>query len=275
MNHFFLMSAALMAGSSLSWGEAVPSAPTPAANGATPTLEASSPKDQAIDQEVTQFIKDHKIDAQGPMAEKAPEAQKDEEKVTEVPASPEKDMIITNDDGVFFDLEKEGVVIYYKNVKVRSKKYNLTCDNELKVYLEPGEQEKKDDKKGKADEKKAPAKDDSEAESPAKASDMKLNFKDARRIVASGNVYVQGQDKDGKNIEAKADSVAFDVKTEEMLLTGGFPMLIADKVGVQCTKPGGSIRRLPNGNAIIKGETRTIIKDMDKFENRRNRREQH
>lgn len=283
MNHFFLMGAALMAGSSLSWGETAASAPSPANNkDSAPMLEISSSKDQAIDKDAAQFIKDHKIDAQGPSV-KTSENQTEEAAFSEIPVSEEKDMVITNDDGVFFDLEKEGVVIYYKNIKARSKKYNLTCDKELRIYLAP--EEKKDskgskgskgtkgDKKGdkktedKNADKKADSKDAAKPQSSDKLSDMKVNFKDARKIVASGNVYVQGQDKKGKNIEAKAENIAVDLKTNEMLLTGGFPMLISDKMGIQCTKPGGSIRRLPDGNAIIKGETRTIIKDMDKLGN--------
>lgn len=167
-------------------------------------------------------------------------------------------MVINSQDGMYFDSE-EGLMVYLRDVRVTDPRFNLRCDNQLKIYLE------RDKVKAAESEKK-----NSETEDKArlKTPDTSaLNFSGIKSIAASGNVIVTRKGKDGKMMEARAERVTYDGKTGEIILSGGGKQSVQDGENlVEASGPGSYIRMYGNGDIRVVGK-RTVTKVKTSDEN--------
>lgn len=160
------------------------------------------------------------------------------------------------DGGLYFDSEN-GVLAYLKNIRLTEPRFNLTCSDELKVFLE--QKPKTDsDTTAKSDDKTSTDKD-------TKKKDKSLSsFGDLQRIVASGNVKVTQKDDQGRLFIASGGTASYNAKTGEMILKGGLPRLQQSaNQYLQAQEPGQWIRIHKNGKLVTsKGKWRmeTIIK---------------
>lgn len=171
------------------------------------------------------------------------------------PAPSSKDSLqVESDDGVYFDAE-EGLIVYLKNVRVTDPRFSLSCDNELKVYVDMTPKEAKQgeeattpaDPTSPADKKKNPE---------VKLPDLKgLKFSGIKYISASGNVKIHRKDGKGQDFSAEADEVTYDGKTGEIILSGGNGQtLISGENKIVTTDPDSFIRIYGKGSVYIKGK---------------------
>lgn len=256
---FLFLCSALAAGTFFSLGEnSSPTAPTaPMDADSTRLLEESSKEDKVVDEDVAQFMRDHGVSMEDAGKKDSPAPASDPKSSTpsgapEIAGKP-ADTVVTCDGGMYFDSEK-GIVVYLKNVRVRDPQFSLDCDKELRVFLRPDEKKaakKKNDDSG----------DDKE---PKFGSNMNVNFNGAKKLTASGNVIVKGQDKKGKKYEGRAQNIIYDVQTEEMLMTGGYPSIKDEKNDIRCIDPGGYIRMTSDGKLIFHGRMKSNFKDIQK-----------
>lgn len=194
--------------------------------------------------------------------------------VAEVKTAPIKDkgavgtkedppMVITSKDGMYFDSEA-GLLVYLRDVVLTDPRFNLTCDNQLKIYLE-----RDNSKVKKADEKKA--EDTDKPDKTKEGQGMKtpdtgnLNFSGIKNIAASGNVVVTRKNENGQMMEARAEKATYDGKTGEIILSGGGKQSVKDGENLVETSGGDSyIRMYGNGSVRIFGKhTITKIRTSD------------
>ncbi len=151
---------------------------------------------------------------------------------------------VTCDGGFYFDTDT-GIFAYLKNVTLTTPRFNLTCRDELKIFLEKKEEPKTDTKKEtKKNEKKN-----------AKKNDGIAAFGDVKRIIATGKVTVKGKDQKNNTFIATAESASYDAKTGEMILSGGLPRLqLGPNQFIQSRKAGQYIRILRSGKLITEGK---------------------
>ncbi|MCP5534794.1 MAG: hypothetical protein H7A51_01005 [Akkermansiaceae bacterium] len=181
------------------------------------------------------------------------------------PAAKPKETIlkVECDNGLYFDSEN-GVLAYLKNVRLTEPRFNLTCSDELKVFLEQ-KPAKKPDPKAQKDKATAPAptspatdnktKDEAKQQPKAKADEKKdkglSSFGELKRIVATGNVKVVQKDDKGRLFIASGGVASYDAKTGEMILKGGMPRLQQSKNQyLQAMEPGQWIRIHKNGKLV-------------------------
>lgn len=194
--------------------------------------------------------------------------------VAEAKAAPIKDkgavdkkdeppMVITSKDGMYFDSET-GLLVYLRDVVLTDPRFNLTCDNQLKIYLE-----RDNSKVKKADEKKAEdtANPDKKKEGQGiKTPDTaNLNFSGIKNIAASGNVVVTRKNENGQMMEARAEKATYDGKTGEIILSGGGKQSIKEGENLIETSGGDSyIRMYGNGSVRVFGKhTITKVRTSD------------
>lgn len=200
--------------------------------------------------------------------------------VAEVKPAPKKDavdnqdktpgeeppMVITSKDGMYFDSEA-GLLVYLRDVVLTDPRFNLTCDNQLKIYLE-----RDNTKAKKADEKKAENSDKADKSDKEKEGQgMKtpdtanLNFSGVKNIAASGNVVVTRKNESGQMMEARAEKATYDGKTGEIILSGGGKQSIKDGENLVETSGDGSyIRMYGNGSVRVVGkQTITKVRTSD------------
>ncbi|MGJ8678087.1 MAG: hypothetical protein ACSHX0_11260 [Akkermansiaceae bacterium] len=115
-------------------------------------------------------------------------------------------LIIECDGGIYFD-SQTGVYAYFKNIKLSSPEFNLTCSDHLKAYFDP------ENLPGKSNEKKTEPEENFEAR------------EDLQKIQAQGNVIVTGKDDQGNDYVARAATASYDAQSETLVLRGGFPSL--------------------------------------------------
>ena len=258
---FSFLCSVMMAGSTALLGENE----TPALMGdaASRSIEASDQEDKKIDEQATQFISQHETLFEGGDNSPPVAGAKNTPAELVVPQGV-NDMVIDAEGGFYMDMTKEGVIIYYKNIKTRHPKLSLDCDKELKIYLEPMTEEKKQKKRDEAEKKKQKTGEKSSSAGMEGFTDD-VNFEgEMRKIVALGNVIAKGESKDGKKkYEARGEQIVINAKTKEILLTGGNPMFKDDKMSIQCIEPGGTIRRTDDGKIFVKGRIRSIARDLD------------
>ncbi len=133
------------------------------------------------------------------------------------------DTVISCDGGMYFDPE-EGVFVYLKNVKVKDPRFSLTGANELKIFLE-----------------EKPAKEG------AKKDDRKMNFGEVSRITASGAlVFEQKPDDGGDPIKASGAFFSYEVKSEQVILSGGYPWVVQGGLALRAPQSGPSGRPWTN-----------------------------
>lgn len=156
----------------------------------------------------------------------------------------EMEMVITSDDGLYFDSEA-GLLVYLKNVKLVDPRFTLDCDNQLKIYLD------EDPAKGKK-----PAEEKIEEKSTLKTPDFgSMNFSGIKYISATGNVKITRTDEKGQLMKAEAEEVTYDGKTGEIVLSGGEKQMLEDgKNRITATGDGSYIRIFGNGSVYVKGK---------------------
>ena len=150
---------------------------------------------------------------------------------------------ITSKQGAFID-NKEGLIVFLKDVHVANPEFKLSAQDEVKIFMEPepeedkkaaGEKDGIKPKEGDAAEEKPTVPKEVDPEEAAKWKAAKDARKaagagggknDIKRIVASGNVVVDYQKKGEEPIKASARTVIYDFEKEQILLHGGSPWVI-------------------------------------------------
>ena len=149
---------------------------------------------------------------------------------------------ITCDGGMYFDAD-EGILVYSKNVVVKDPRFDLTGANELKVFLS----------------KKAPAEEKAPKESTAGEKPMAnigAGFGDVERILATGAVrLIQKQAGDGKPpIEASGAIFNYNVKTGEIVVSGGYPWIKQGSNFLHASEPNLTLRIQRSGSFSTQGK---------------------
>lgn len=180
----------------------------------------------------------------------------DAQKATSM-ANEEAPMVITSKDGLYFDAES-GLLVYLRDIVVTDPRFNMTCDNQLKVYLERSPEKTVDKKKEKKPEQKTEETSvkKNDDESALKVPEAKnMNFSGIKRLAASGKVIITRRDEQGKLMCAKAETATYDGKTGEIILSGsGVKSLQEGDNLVETSGNGSYIRIYGNGSVYIKGK---------------------
>ena len=148
------------------------------------------------------------------------------------------DTVISCDGGMYFDAD-EGVFVYLKNVRVADPRFSLSGANELKVFLA----------------KKA---EDTTAKKPADKKPgfaLGAQFGDVERIIATGAVRIlQKQPEQGKEpVEASGAIFNYDIKSGEIVLTGGYPWVRQGANFMRANEPNLNLRIQKNGSFVTDG----------------------
>lgn len=170
------------------------------------------------------------------------------------------------DGGLYFDTDT-GVLAYLKNIRLRDERFQLTCRDELKVFLD---QKKEDPAKkasdAKSDNKTSPAKNTPAADKSTPAADKNAkdkeedksftqSFGELKRIVAIGKVRVVSKDEKGKTFIATAETASYDAQSGEMILRGGLPRIqYGPNQYLESQAPGQYIRMLKSGKLLTTGK---------------------
>ena len=159
------------------------------------------------------------------------------------------DTVINCDGGMYFDSDK-GILVYLKNVTVADPRFTLDGANEIKVFFE-----KKPDSP-----KSAPKPGDKPVPGGL---DVKIG--DAERVVATGAVHILQkpdlQKPDAKNevIEGAGAIFTYNVKTGEIILSGGKPWVSKGGMITRAKQSNQTIRMLEGKFTFSEGGTETIL----------------
>lgn len=186
------------------------------------------------------------------LAEAAPAA------LPDVPRPPAfndpNETVVKSKNGAYFD-SKEGLLIFLGDVTVKNPQLDLKGASEVKLFMEPEAEKKKDEAANKpkegeaAPEAPAPPKDAPKEITPEMAEKMRAakeanmaenlkkagkadkggeggSFGDIKKMVATGPAvyvrFVSGKPGD-KPVEASAHSIVYDFEKQQMILEGGSP----------------------------------------------------
>jgi lipopolysaccharide export system protein LptA len=135
---------------------------------------------------------------------------------------------------MYFDAD-EGVLVYLKNVTVKDPRFELSGANELKIFLGK-KTETKEDSKPKSD-------------SPAN----KKRYGSVERIVATGAILIdQKAAEPGKEpIKASGALFTYNVKTEQIILSGGYPWITQGKTYMRAKEPNLVLRIFPKTGSFV------------------------
>lgn len=163
-------------------------------------------------------------------------------------------MIVDCQDGMYFDSE-EGLFVYLRDVRVTDPRFNLQCDNQLKIYLERDKEKDAKAAKKKEEEEKKQAAEGKPKDALKMPDSSTLNYSGIKSIAASGNVIVTKKGKDGEMMEARAENMTYDGKTGEIILSGGGKKSVqsGDKL-LETNGPGSYIRMYGNGDVRVFGK---------------------
>ncbi|NWK55417.1 hypothetical protein HW115_07325 [Verrucomicrobiaceae bacterium N1E253] len=193
------------------------------------------------------------------------------------------------DGGLYFDTDT-GVLAYLKNIRLKEPRFELTCSDELKVFLEKKQVEAKTAKPGKSNKKSkietprnetpktAPPTNTPETKQPkspnkqtktdktkeeAKKGDensLAASFGDLKKIVATGSVRIIRKDEKGQTYIATSETASYDAKTGEMILRGKKPRIqIGKHQYVQSEEDNKYIKIEKNGKFLLEGRATTVI----------------
>lgn len=196
-------------------------------------------------------------------ATSAPIAQEVEETsgVAMPPVGPNT-MVINNEGGFYFDHSK-GLLVYPRNVQVRSDRLNIDCKKQFKIYLAESTDPKK--------KKKAPA--EPKKGEPAIAS-VDFNFDDVKLITADGDVFISGKNKKGEPFRAYGDKMTYDNKSGETILTGTDLYIVQNNTNAQrVTGEGSFIRLYENGDVYAKGKQSVTQLDNLRMQQDKNKKD--
>ena len=157
------------------------------------------------------------------------------------------DTVITCEGGIYFDAD-QGVMVYLKNVKVTDPRYDLSGANELKVFME----------KKPADDAKKPKPEAPQAGTPKPTGglgDMKANIGNVDHILATGAVkFLQkAPEKDKPPIEASGAMFSYQVKTGEIIISGGYPWVKQGDSFMRAGEPNLNLRIQKSGSFSTEG----------------------
>ncbi|MEY3894595.1 MAG: hypothetical protein RLZZ214_114, partial [Verrucomicrobiota bacterium] len=164
------------------------------------------------------------------------------------------DTVINCTGGAYFDADA-GVLVYLKNVTVKDPRYDMTGANELKIFFEkkPVEEKKEGEPKPPATdgESGGPEEKSSDKSADKKKSgvsgDMGAKFGDVERIVATGAVRIDQKPVDGKDpIKASGAIFTYNLKTDQMILSGGYPWFTQGATYMRAKEPNLILRLFPN-----------------------------
>ena len=155
------------------------------------------------------------------------------------------DTVIRCDGGMYFDAD-QGVFVYLKNVRVTDPRFTLTGANELKVFLgkKPEDPAKAPDKKDQADQ------------------GLGGKFGDVERIIATGAIAIEQKAANGKDaIKASGAIFAYNIKTDQVTITGGYPWLLQQGICLRAKQPDQTIRLSPKAGSAVAdpGDWETIF----------------
>jgi lipopolysaccharide export system protein LptA len=166
----------------------------------------------------------------------------------EVPPDPLRTLISAKG-GTYVDADA-GVLVYLKDVTVNDPRFELSADIDLKVFLE----------------KKPPAEPAPDAEKKPAAGDALgvtgPGFGEVQRIVATGAVHLrQLNPEEGKPpLEARGALFSYDVKTGEIVISGGYPWFSRGSDFFRAKQPNLTLRIDKNFNAKTEGHWETGIR---------------
>lgn len=157
------------------------------------------------------------------------------------------DTVVRCDGGMYFDPD-EGVFVYLKNVRVADPRFDMSGANELKIFL--GKKEPKP-----ADASGSDKKDRKEKSGPAG------KFGEVERIVATGAIVIDQKGVDGKDpIKASGALFSYNVKQDQVILSGGFPWVVQGGIALRATQPNLTLRIHPKvGKFDTEGAWDTIL----------------
>lgn len=162
------------------------------------------------------------------------DAPAEEPKPLEIPDNP-NNTVITCDGGVYFDPD-EAVLVYLKNVVVKDPRFNLSGANEVKVFFE---------KKTPVEKKAAKPGDKKSGKKPG--TDIGSSIGEAERIVATGVIKIDQKPADGKEpIQASGAAFFYNIKTDEAIISGGFPWVRQGARIFSSKKSDNKLRIFPN-----------------------------
>ncbi len=169
-----------------------------------------------------------------------PDEVKDEPKPLEVTPGA-NDTVVTCDGDIYFDPE-EGVMVFMKNVKVRNPQFDMSGRiDELKVFFEKKPA-------GAADAKKDAKKDDkSDKDKGGFGGSIGKNIGNPERVVATGAIRIDQKPVNGEPpIQASGAIFTYNVKTDEIVIKGGFPWVRKGPQYLRATKSDNLLMIYPN-----------------------------
>jgi lipopolysaccharide export system protein LptA len=136
------------------------------------------------------------------------------------------DTVIHCEGGMYFDADA-GVLVYLKNVTVKDPRFNLSGANELKIFLGT-----------------KPA---------ANGKSAKARFGDVERMIATGAVKIEQKAPDaGKSpINASGAVFTYNVKKEEIVLSGGYPWITQGTTYMRAKEPNLILRIFPKTGSFV------------------------
>ncbi len=145
------------------------------------------------------------------------------------------------EDGAYFH---EAVLVFLKNVTVKDPRFELSGANELKVFFAA-----------------KPEKEPREEKDPGAKDDGMMNlgkisegFGDPERIVATGAVKIIQKGVDGDDpIEASGAILSYEIKTGQIIISGGFPWVKQGNRFFRATRPNEKLRILTSGSFVTEG----------------------
>lgn len=144
------------------------------------------------------------------------------------------DTVVHCEGGMYFDAD-EGVLVYLKNVTVKDPRFELSGANELKIFLGQKTEAKKDSKP--------------KSDSPVN----KKRHGEVERIVATGAILIdQKAAEPGKEpIKASGALFTYNVKTEQIILSGGYPWITQGKTYMRAKEPNLVLRIFPKTGSFV------------------------
>ena len=136
------------------------------------------------------------------------------------------DTVIHCEGGMYFDADA-GVLVYLKNVTVKDPRFSLSGVNELKIFLGT-----------------KPA---------ANGKSAKARFGDVERMIATGAVKIEQKAPDaGKPpINASGAVFTYNVKKEEIVLSGGYPWITQGTTYMRAKEPNLILRIFPKTGSFV------------------------
>jgi lipopolysaccharide export system protein LptA len=154
------------------------------------------------------------------------------------------DTVIQCEGGVYFDAEA-GVLVYLKNVTVKDPRFDLSGADELKIFFEKKPAQPKGKPNTEAIQPGADAK-------PKAAKSSQATLGNPDRIVATGAVRIDQKSTEGKEpIKASGAIFRYNIKSDEAILSGGYPWFIQGTTFMRAKEPNLILRIFPKTGSFV------------------------